>query len=177
MIMTRENQSTRRIPFPLPLCPPQIPYEMIWHWTRILAARGRQLTAWAIARPCAEFRRTPLCQSIKIPYESTHSCYTTDVTRFIPHLDKQQTTGALKDRIHNLLSNFICIANRWLHGIQTNSVVIWLIKVQRISNASSFLLILSRGKVIYDVYLQRGLYLCEVHFFGKLVPVTVRSKA
>jgi len=104
--MTRENQSTRRIPSPLPLCPPQIPYEMTWHWTQILTARGRRLTAWALARPCAEFRQTVLWQSIKIPYESTHSFYITDVTRVIAHLDKQETTGALKDRIHNLLSNF-----------------------------------------------------------------------
>jgi hypothetical protein len=162
--MTRENQSTRRILFPLPLCPPQIPYEMTWHWTQILAARGRRLTAWAVARPCAEFRQTVLCQSIKIPYESKHSCYITDVTRVIAHLDKQQTTGALKDRIHNLLSKFLCIANGWLHGTQTHSVVVWLIKVHRISNTFSFFV---------NYYLREKLYMIctcnEVYIYVKCI--------
>jgi len=93
---------------------------MAWHWTQILAARGRRQKPWAIARPWAEFRQTLLCQSIKIPYESTHSCYITDVIRVTAHLDKQETTGVLKDRIHNLLLDFFCIANRWLHGTQTS---------------------------------------------------------
>jgi hypothetical protein len=37
--------------FPVPLCPPQIPHEMTRNRTRAFAVRGRQLTAWAMARP------------------------------------------------------------------------------------------------------------------------------
>jgi hypothetical protein len=38
-------------PVSVPLCPPQIPHELTRARTRFSAARGRRLTAWAIAWP------------------------------------------------------------------------------------------------------------------------------
>jgi hypothetical protein len=38
-------------PVPVPLCPPQIPHGLTRDRTRASAARCRQLTAWAMARP------------------------------------------------------------------------------------------------------------------------------
>jgi hypothetical protein len=38
-------------PIPVPLCPPQIPHGPTLDRTRASAARGRRLTAWAMARP------------------------------------------------------------------------------------------------------------------------------
>jgi hypothetical protein len=50
----RGNRSTRRKPAPTPLCPPQIPLDQTWDWTRAAAAVGSQrLTASAMARPKA----------------------------------------------------------------------------------------------------------------------------
>jgi hypothetical protein len=49
----RENRSTRgEKPFPVPLCPPQIPHGLTRDQTQASAVRGRRLTAWAMARPC-----------------------------------------------------------------------------------------------------------------------------
>jgi hypothetical protein len=45
------NRSTRRKPAPAPLCPPQIPLDQIWDWTRAAAVGSQRLTASAIARP------------------------------------------------------------------------------------------------------------------------------
>jgi hypothetical protein len=47
----RGNRSTRNKPAPVPLCPPQIPYDLTWDRTRAAAVGSRQLTAWAMARP------------------------------------------------------------------------------------------------------------------------------
>jgi hypothetical protein len=38
-------------PVPVPLCPPLIPHRLTRDWTRASAVGGRQLTAWAMARP------------------------------------------------------------------------------------------------------------------------------
>jgi hypothetical protein len=47
-----ENQRTRgKKPVPMPLCPPQIPHGLTRDRTRASAVRGRQQTAWAMARP------------------------------------------------------------------------------------------------------------------------------
>jgi hypothetical protein len=51
MWIGRENRSTRRKPAPVPLCPPQIPYDMTWFRTRSVAVASRRLTAWDMARP------------------------------------------------------------------------------------------------------------------------------
>jgi len=40
-------------PVALPLCPPQIPHGLVWHWVRALKLRGRRLTVWAMAQPPA----------------------------------------------------------------------------------------------------------------------------
>jgi hypothetical protein len=49
-MLGRGNRSTRRNPAAVPLCPPQIPYDLTR--TRTWAAVGsRRLTAWATARP------------------------------------------------------------------------------------------------------------------------------
>jgi hypothetical protein len=38
-------------PFPVPLCPPQIPHGLTGGRTPASAVGGRRLTAWAMARP------------------------------------------------------------------------------------------------------------------------------
>jgi hypothetical protein len=38
-------------PAPAPLCPPQIPLDQTWAWTRAAAMGSQRLTAWAMARP------------------------------------------------------------------------------------------------------------------------------
>jgi hypothetical protein len=43
----------RNLP-PMPLCPPQIPHDLIWDQTRAAAVGKRRLTVWAMAR-CAAF--------------------------------------------------------------------------------------------------------------------------
>jgi hypothetical protein len=45
------NRSTRRKPAPVPLCPPQIPYDLTWARTQAAAVGSRRLTASAMARP------------------------------------------------------------------------------------------------------------------------------
>jgi hypothetical protein len=38
-------------PFPVPLCPPQIPHDLTWARIRAVAVGSRRLTAWAMALP------------------------------------------------------------------------------------------------------------------------------
>jgi hypothetical protein len=45
------NRNTQKEPAPVPLCPPQIPHDLTWAWTRAVAMGSRRLTAWALARP------------------------------------------------------------------------------------------------------------------------------
>jgi hypothetical protein len=47
----RVNWSTRRKPAPVPLCPPQIPYDLSWARTQTAAVGSQQLTTWATAWP------------------------------------------------------------------------------------------------------------------------------
>jgi hypothetical protein len=49
--ISRGDRSTRRKPAPVPLCPPQIPHDLIRARTLAAAVRSRRLTAWAMARP------------------------------------------------------------------------------------------------------------------------------
>jgi hypothetical protein len=56
MIIGRGNLSARKKPSPVPLCPPQIPYDLTWDRTRAAAVGNRRLTAWAMAR--TEFDET-----------------------------------------------------------------------------------------------------------------------
>jgi hypothetical protein len=51
MKIARGSRSTRRKPTPVPLCPPQIPYDLTQARTRAAAVGTRRLTAWAMARP------------------------------------------------------------------------------------------------------------------------------
>jgi hypothetical protein len=51
MRIGRGNRSTRRNPASVPLCPPQIPHDLTWDWTRAAAVGSQRLTAWAMARP------------------------------------------------------------------------------------------------------------------------------
>jgi hypothetical protein len=48
---------------PVPLCPPQIPHRLSRARTRAPVVRGRQLTAWAIARPYSSL--TPTFSKLK----------------------------------------------------------------------------------------------------------------
>jgi hypothetical protein len=52
----RVNQSTRRKPAPVPLCPPQIPHDVTWARTRAAAVGSRQLTA---VERCLRFVHKP----------------------------------------------------------------------------------------------------------------------
>jgi hypothetical protein len=45
------TQSIRRKPAPVPLCPPQIPHDLIWARTWAATVGNRRLNAWAMARP------------------------------------------------------------------------------------------------------------------------------
>jgi hypothetical protein len=49
--LARGNRSTRRKPAPMPLCSPQLPYDLTWDRTRWAAVGSRRLTSWAMARP------------------------------------------------------------------------------------------------------------------------------
>jgi hypothetical protein len=54
----RGSRCTQRKPTPMPLCPPQIPYDLTWDRTRAVSVGSRRLTAWAMARPyiCVRLR-------------------------------------------------------------------------------------------------------------------------
>jgi hypothetical protein len=54
MRIGKGNRSTRRKSASVPLCPPQIPHDLTWDWTRAAAVGNRRLTAWAMARPSVE---------------------------------------------------------------------------------------------------------------------------
>jgi hypothetical protein len=45
MRIGRGNRSTRRKPPPMPLCPPQIPHDLIWARTPAAKVRSQRLTA------------------------------------------------------------------------------------------------------------------------------------
>jgi hypothetical protein len=45
MRIGKENRSTRRKPAQMPLCPPQIPRDLTWDRTRVVAVGSRLLTA------------------------------------------------------------------------------------------------------------------------------------
>jgi hypothetical protein len=54
MRIGRGNWSTRRKPAPVPLCPPQMPHDLIWVRTRAAAVGSRRQTAWTMTRPSLE---------------------------------------------------------------------------------------------------------------------------
>jgi hypothetical protein len=49
MKIGKGNQSTRRSPAPVPLCPPQIPHDLTWDRTRAAAVGSQRLTARALS--------------------------------------------------------------------------------------------------------------------------------
>jgi hypothetical protein len=51
----RRNRSAQRKPAPVPLCPPQIPHDLIRARTRAAAAESQPLTARAMVRPYTQF--------------------------------------------------------------------------------------------------------------------------
>jgi hypothetical protein len=51
MKIGRGNRSTRRKPSPVPLCPPQIPYDQTQVRTRDPTVGSQWLTAWDMVRP------------------------------------------------------------------------------------------------------------------------------
>jgi hypothetical protein len=51
MRIGRGNQNTRIKPAPVPLSPPQIPYDLTWARTRSASVGSQWLTVWAIAWP------------------------------------------------------------------------------------------------------------------------------
>jgi hypothetical protein len=57
MRIRRGNRSTRRKTAPVPLCPPQIPHDLTWTWTRAAAVRSRRLIAWHGLYPTCNFER------------------------------------------------------------------------------------------------------------------------
>jgi hypothetical protein len=50
-MICRENRSSRRKPAPVPLCPPQIPHDLIQARTQAAAVGSQRLIACAMARP------------------------------------------------------------------------------------------------------------------------------
>jgi hypothetical protein len=52
MRIGRGNRSTRRKPAPFPLCPPEIPHDLIRVWTSDVAVEDRIITTWATAQLC-----------------------------------------------------------------------------------------------------------------------------
>jgi hypothetical protein len=55
--IVKEIRSTRRIPDTVPLCPPQIPHDLIWDRTRAAEVRNRRLTARTMERDIMQFGR------------------------------------------------------------------------------------------------------------------------
>jgi hypothetical protein len=55
MKIARGNGSTRREPASVPLCSPQIPYDLTWARTRAAAVGSRRLTARAMTQPSQPF--------------------------------------------------------------------------------------------------------------------------
>jgi hypothetical protein len=47
----KRNWSTWRKSVPVPLCPRQIPYELVWDWTRVTGVNRRRLNAWTTSLP------------------------------------------------------------------------------------------------------------------------------
>jgi hypothetical protein len=60
MKIGRGNRSTRRLPAPAPLCPPQIPLDQTRSRTRTAAVGSQRLTAWAMARPSLLLTNRPI---------------------------------------------------------------------------------------------------------------------
>jgi hypothetical protein len=47
---------SERKPAPVPLCPPQIPHDLIWNQTRATPVGSQQLTTWRVAQPLEHVR-------------------------------------------------------------------------------------------------------------------------
>jgi hypothetical protein len=73
----RRNRSTQRKPAPVPLCPPQIPHDLTWDWTRAATVGSQRLTAWAMAWPkhLLTVRYVP-----EYLYMNSNSCFVCIVT-------------------------------------------------------------------------------------------------
>jgi hypothetical protein len=50
----KRDRSTRRKSAPVPLCPAQIPHDLVWDRSQAAAVGSWQLTTWAVARPISE---------------------------------------------------------------------------------------------------------------------------
>jgi hypothetical protein len=57
MRIGKGNPGTRIKPAPVPLCPPQIPYDLTWARTRAAVLRSRRLTARAVGITISDLRR------------------------------------------------------------------------------------------------------------------------
>jgi hypothetical protein len=42
-------------PSPVSLCPPQIPHDLVWDWTRAATVGTQRVTGWATALPTDDF--------------------------------------------------------------------------------------------------------------------------
>jgi hypothetical protein len=73
--LARGNRSIRRIPAPVPLCPPQTPHAARTK-TRAAAVGSQRLTAWATARPASNFVPRSRCmwQYASLPYTYSWRC-------------------------------------------------------------------------------------------------------
>jgi hypothetical protein len=54
----------------VPLCPPQIPHDLIWAWTRVATVGSQQLTAWTTAGSHSSSR-----VSLKVCVDRIVICY------------------------------------------------------------------------------------------------------
>jgi hypothetical protein len=67
----RWNQSTRRKPALVPLCPPQIPHGLTWYQTQATAVGSQQLTAWAMAQPSTKVKYRGIVLEVKFLWQSS----------------------------------------------------------------------------------------------------------
>jgi hypothetical protein len=114
-------------PVPVPLCSPQIPHGLTRDRTRASAVRGRQLTAWAIARPA----HPHLVPTLRI-YVAVHliflympswrrhrKCHILPLhqRRFLLLISLIKDTGWIQDRPTSL-------SNDTIRTVSTNSILV-----------------------------------------------------
>jgi hypothetical protein len=69
----RKGDELGEKPYPVPLCPSQIPFRLIRVQTWAFALRGRRLTVWAMAQPLHKF----CCSVYPCANDCAHTTWTT----------------------------------------------------------------------------------------------------
>jgi hypothetical protein len=79
----RENRRTQRKPVPVPLCPLQIPHDLIKARTRAAAVGNQRLTAWAMARPVSSVASYAFFAST-----NAHATIITEPSKFYKRIER-----------------------------------------------------------------------------------------